>query len=491
MRYYPVLLDLAGRACVVVGGGTIAEGKAAPLVAAGARLTVIAPALTPALAAQHRAGRFAHVARAYERGDLAGAHLAIAATDDPAVNHAVHAEATERGVLINVVDDPAYCGFILPSILRRGDLLVAVSSSGHAPALAVRIRERLERELGDEYARFLELAAELRPRLARAYPAFEERKHLWYRLVDSDVLTLLRAGEEARARERIAEITGISANDASRDGPNPDPVASVTASRLNRRGAVYLVGAGPGDPKLITARGLELLRQADVVVYDRLVSRELLDEAPARAERVYVGKVPRGPCTPQEAINALLIREARLGRSVVRLKGGDPYVFGRGAEEAIACREAGVTVEVVPGVSSVLGATAAAGIPVTARGHAGGFAVITAHRAGPDDGHDWAALARLDTLVVLMGVERLRHVTERLLAHGRDPATPAAIVENGTLPAQRVIDGTLADIAGRAEGADIRAPALVVLGQVAALRALLAAPGGRARSAPREVADVA
>jgi uroporphyrin-III C-methyltransferase/precorrin-2 dehydrogenase/sirohydrochlorin ferrochelatase len=507
MRYYPVLLDLADRSCVVVGGGAVAEGKVAPLVAAGARVTVIAPTLTPALAAQHRAGRFAHLGREYRQGDLAGAFLVIGATDDPDVNHAVHAEAVSAGALINVVDDVPYCGFILPSVLRRGDLTVAVSSAGHAPALAVRVRERLERELGDEYGRFLELAAELRAPLARAVPDFQQRKAIWYRLVDSDVLALLRAGEIRRARGRMASITGLSAFAGNANSPeigrgadslvshrSPERSADFAASApfvppaADGVGTVFLVGAGPGDPKLITARGLELLRRADVVVHDRLVSPALLDEAPADAERVYVGKAPASRCVSQEGINALLVHEARLGKAVVRLKGGDPFVFGRGSEEALACAAGGVPVEVVPGVSSVLGATAAAGIPVTARGLAGGFTVITAHRAGPDDGHDWAALARMETLVVLMGVERLPHVVERLVANGRGPDTPVAIVEDGTLASQRVIEGTLATIVPRARAAGTRPPAVIVVGEVVRLRGALAA---QLRQSAEAVAHVA
>jgi uroporphyrin-III C-methyltransferase/precorrin-2 dehydrogenase/sirohydrochlorin ferrochelatase len=476
MRYYPVLLDLAGRPCIVVGGGVIAESKVGPLVAAGARVTVVAPVLGSVLAAQHRAGRFAHVGRAYQSGDLAGAFLVIAATDDAEVNHAVHAEAVAVGALINVVDDVPYCGFILPSVLRRGDLTVAVSSSGRAPALAVRVRERLERELGHEYGQFLELAAELREPLARAVPLFEERKRLWYQLVDSDVLALLRAGEDGRARARIAEITGLpqlGAPDAGTEDTDDTGRAGGSPSwRPPRPGKVWLVGAGPGDPKLITARGLELLRQADVVVYDRLVSPALLGEAPVHADRIYVGKVAGRPCVPQEGINDLLVHEATRGRTVVRLKGGDPFVFGRGAEEMLACVQAGVQVEVVPGVSSVLGATAASGIPVTARGVAGSFAVVTAHRAGDHD-QDWHALARVDTLVVLMGVERLATVSSRLLAAGRAADTPVAIVENGTLPGERVLEGTLATITARAAAADIRPPALIIVGDTVALRSVL------------------
>jgi len=506
--YYPVLLDLRGRRAVVVGGGAVAEAKVGPLVDAGAAVTVVAPALTPGLALQAREGGLAHVARGYASGDLDGAWIVIAATDDPDVNHVVHAEAESRGVLVNVVDDPPYCGFILPSILRRGELVVAVSTSGNAPALAVRIRERIERELGDEYARFLTLAGALRKPLAEKYPDFQVRRRLWYRLVDSDVLALLRAGDEPRARQRIAEIMGVAASEEITDragsetahhrgteaqrksdsnnnnnelgasvplwcavaGPRPAPDSRVTAV-----GRVYLVGAGPGDPKLITARGLEVLRRADVVVYDRLVSPALLEEAPADAELVYAGKAPGGHCMPQEGINALLVHEARLGKAVVRLKGGDPFVFGRGAEEALACAEAGVPWEVVPGVSSVVGVTARAGIPLTTRGYGGSFAVATAHRA--EDGTDpldWDALAGMDTLVVLMGVERLGEVVERLRVHGRAPETPIALVENGTLPDERVVTGTLADIVERAARARVQPPAVIVVGEVVRLRAVLA-----------------
>jgi uroporphyrin-III C-methyltransferase/precorrin-2 dehydrogenase/sirohydrochlorin ferrochelatase len=490
--YYPVLLDLRGRRAVVVGGGAVAEAKVGPLVDAGATVTVVAPALTPGLALRAREGGLAHLPRLYAAGDLEGAYLAIAATDDPEVNHAVHAEAESRGVLINVVDDPPYCGFILPSILRRGDLVVAVSTSGNAPALAVRIRERIERELGDEYARFLTLAGALRKPLAEQYPDFQVRKRLWYRLVDSDVLALLRAGDERRALERIAEITGVSVEGVCHGGTENTENSNNGSSSVSPwcdTGTVYLVGAGPGDPKLITTRGLDVLRRADVVVYDRLVSHALLDEAPADAELVYAGKAPGGHCMQQEGINALLVREAQLGKSVVRLKGGDPFVFGRGLEEALACAEAGVPWEVVPGVSSVIGVTARAAIPVTTRGYGGSFAVATAHRA--EDGTDpldWAALARMDTLVVLMGVERLGEVVARLGEHGRGPDTPVALVENGTLPNERVVVGTLADIVERAGRARIRPPAVIVVGEVVRLRAVLAATAAAAGRGGRHVA---
>ena len=497
-HYYPVLLDLRGRRVVVIGGGTVAEGKVAPLIEAGADVTVIAPVLTPGLSFTVRERKLTHLARQYAPGDLIDAHLAIAATDDPEVNHAAHAEAEGRRIPINVVDDPPYCGFILPSIMRQGDLVVAVSTSGNAPALAVRIRERLERELGEEYGQFLELAGSIRVPLAARFPDFQIRKRLWYRLVDSDVLALLRAGDAARARERIDEIMGVEVPAGSGDRSTQSEGHGVgTATAVSRAarlaaGTVYLVGAGPGDPKLITARGLEVLRRADVVVYDRLVSHALLDEAPAEAELVYAGKAPGGHCMAQEGINALLVRAARLGKTVVRLKGGDPFVFGRGAEEALACADAGVPWEVVPGVSSIVGVPARASIPVTTRGYGGSFAVATAHRAADgSDPVDWEALARMDTLVVLMGVERLAEVVERLRASGRSAETPIAVIENGTLPSERVVAGTLADIVEEARRERVGSPAVIVVGEVVRLRDKLAATTATALRAWEKARDVA
>ncbi|MFN8485183.1 MAG: uroporphyrinogen-III C-methyltransferase [Anaerolineae bacterium] len=245
---------------------------------------------------------------------------------------------------------------------------------------------------------------------------------------------------------------------------------------LGKPGKVYLVGAGPGDPELMTVKGLRCVRRADVVVYDRLVSEELLDEARPGAELIYAGKAPRQQALTQDEINVLLVARARAGKTVVRLKGGDPFVFGRGGEEAAACAEAGVACEIVPGVSSAVGVPGTAGIPVTHRNVAGAFAVATAHRADASDGAgdvDWGALARIDTLVILMGVERLSHVVALLTGHGRAPETPTAIIESGTLPRQRVTVGTLATIVQQASEAGVQSPATIVVGDVVALRGQL------------------
>ena len=243
---------------------------------------------------------------------------------------------------------------------------------------------------------------------------------------------------------------------------------------MEEPGVVYLVGAGPGDPGLITVRGLECLRRAEVVIYDRLANEALLEEAPAWAERIFAGKAAGRHTMRQEKINALMIDRARAGQVVVRLKGGDPFVFGRGGEEAAACQAAGVSWQVVPGVTSAVSVPACAGVPVTHRGLSNSFVVVTAHRAGDrDDEVNWLTMAKIDTLVVLMGVKRLAHVVAMLIQHGRDPQTPVAIIERGTQPGERVTTGTLADIAERAAAAAVRPPATIVIGEVVRMRKVL------------------
>jgi len=505
--HYPVFLDLRERFCLVVGSGSLAEEKVRGLTEAGA------------IVAQHDRG--------FLPEDLDGMVLAIVCGQPPEVVEEIWTEARRRGVLVNTVDDVPHCDFIAPSILRRGDLAIAISTGGRAPALAVRLRQRLEREIGDEHARFLEMAGSVRTALAAQRPDFAERRESWYRLVDSDVLERLRVGDEVGAVGRFREILGVeptnptipSPSAARALSPDPSPVRPPHTLPERERGAttqsqkqqgdseavvsgrgrplplgeggggtrgggtgrgrpgvpgrVVLVGAGPGDPDLLTVRGLRCLRAADAVLYDRLVSREILAEASPTAEMISVGK-EAGKETGhsqwgQEDINALLISLAREGRTVVRLKGGDPFVFGRGAEEALACREAGVPCEVVPGVSSAVSVPALAGISVTHRGVAGSFAVVTGHCMGGDR-LDWSALARIDTVVVLMGLARLPELSVLLQSHGRSADTPVAVIANGSRPDERVVVGTLADIAGQVAEAGLRAPATIVIGEVVRLR---------------------
>lgn len=463
-HYYPVMLALHERLAVIIGGGSVAEQKLAELRNAGARIRVVSPRATPLIESLSRTGAIEWIPRAYESGDLAGARIAIAATDDADVNARVWAEAEERGVLLNAVDDVRHCHFIAPSVHRRGDIVVAVSTGGACPALAVRLRERVGRMIGPEHATLARIAGALRGEIARRVPVLEARRALWYRIVDANALDLLRQGQVEAASNVIETII------QEHETPATSPSAAVLV------GSVALVGAGPGDPTLITVRGLELLERADVVVHDHLVSPDLVARASPRARVFSVGKHGHGPATAQSAINALLVREAQRGRSVVRLKGGDPFVFGRGAEEAEHLRNAGIPFEVIPGVTSATAAPLAAGIPVTHRALASGFVVVTGHESAVESQLDWSAVGRIPTIVVLMGLRALPAIVEKLRDAGLHPDTPAALVSRATLPDQRVVAGKLEEIETLAAAAALEQPATLIVGRVATLALSCAAP---------------
>ncbi|HEY4937718.1 MAG TPA: siroheme synthase CysG [Actinomycetota bacterium] len=448
---YPVSLDLEGRRCVVVGGGTVAEHKVQGLLDAGAAVTVVAGSFTSALRELATRGEVELLHRPYARGDLAGAFLTIAATDDGAVNAEVFAEASEGNVLCNAVDDVAHCHFAAPSIVRRGDLTISVSTGGKAPALAKRLRQTLSAQFGDEWGVLVDVLAESRAAaLARNggtrdvdFATWAER---WALALDGDLAGMVRDGRAAE----VAEIVQSA-------------LAGESPSRSD--GSVAIVGAGPGDPGLISVRGRQLLDAADVVVYDRLVHPSLWEGKDA----VDAGKEPGAHRVDQAQINELLVRLAREGRRVVRLKGGDPFVFGRGAEEVDALAAAGIRYEVVPGVTSAVAALGAAGIPVTDRRVSSSFAVVTGHCATGEVDWDRLAMA-VDTLVVLMGLRRLPEIVERLLAAGRPGDTPAAVVGNGSLPDQRVVTSTLAELPAAVALAGVSPPAVIVVGDVVRLR---------------------
>jgi uroporphyrin-III C-methyltransferase/precorrin-2 dehydrogenase/sirohydrochlorin ferrochelatase len=461
MTFYPVFLQLRGRHCVVVGGGAVAEQKVVGLLDAGARVTTVSPVLTWKLEDLASTGAIEVRRRPYQRGDLEGAFLAIAATDDRGANAAVWDEAEERGILLNAVDDLPHCSFIAPAVHREGDIAIAISTGGKSPALAVRLRERISKLIGRGEAEFLNLLGELRPHVAARVPDFKVRTRLWYQIVDSDAVEYVRRGDVAGARRRIDEMVE----------------QATSPSTEVRPGMVYLVGAGPGDPGLVTVKGLEALRRADVLVYDRLVHPDLVDRAAPWAERIFVGKRAEGRSIEQDKTNDLLVALARGGQVVVRLKGGDPFVFGRGAEECEALRNAGIAFEVIPGVSSALAAPAAAGIPVTHRRYASAFAVAAGHECEGESDLDWDALARIPTLVFLMGLRGLTNITSRLLAHGAAPDTPAAVIASATLPEERTVVGTLTTIAELTRVAGIVAPATLVVGEVVRVRDLLTTPG--------------
>jgi uroporphyrinogen III methyltransferase/synthase len=491
VKTYPLcLVHLEEQPMIVIGGGKVAARKAAALLQAGAKLKVVSPEFAEEFdLLAERYPQMILLRRPYQDGDLQGVFLAIAATDDAQVNQAIWQEALRRGCLVNVVDDPQHSNFIAPAVVERGEVKIAVSTGGSSPALARRLKERLAQAIGPEYGELAELMAELRPELMERFAAGEPRLEAALRLVDADLLELLRQQGYAAARRRAREMIASKRSDGEATSPTsgataPDrPIAqspnrpssiSEAASEATTKGVVYLVGAGPGDAGLITVRGVACLREAQVVVHDRLVSRALRRYAPA-AEWIDVGKSPDHHPVPQEQINALLVERASVGQVVVRLKGGDPFVFGRGGEEAQALAAADIPFEVVPGVTSAIAVPAYAGIPVTQRGLTTSLAVITGHRSRDiEDGVatlDCAALGA-GTRVFLMGVKELPRLVARLLESGCPPDTPAAVIEQGTTPRQKVRSGTLGDIVERA--ADIRPPAITVVGQVVALRQQLA-----------------
>jgi uroporphyrin-III C-methyltransferase / precorrin-2 dehydrogenase / sirohydrochlorin ferrochelatase len=449
-RLFPLFADLRDRTALVVGGGLVARRKVEALLGTGARIVVGAPALEPALAAWRAQGRIEHRDGPFEPAWLDGAWLAIAATDDPDVNRAVAEAGEARHVWVNVVDDLALARVHLPARVERGPVQVAISSGGGAPMLARLLRERIETELDESIGALAAFLARHRDRIRARWPDTAARRRAIDTLLRGPLQALLRGRRHIEAGRLLDGVLAGAAT--ARDG-----------------GRVALVGAGPGDAGLLTLRALRLLNEADVILHDRLVSDDVLQLARRDAERIEVGKQANGASTPQAEINALLVAHARAGRRVVRLKGGDPFVFGRGGEELEALRAAGIDYEVVPGITAATACAAYAGIPLTHRAHAQSLHLVTAHARDSLDTLDWPALAQeRQTLAVYMGVAMLDTLRDRLLAHGRAPATPFALVENGSRSGQRVVTGTLADLPETARLHAVRSPALLVVGEVAA-----------------------
>lgn len=451
MDYLPIFLDIRGQPCLVVGGGDVAARKTALLLRADARVTVQAPALCAALQSDVAADRVAHRAAAFCDADMAGYSLAIAATDDESVNRAVAAAARARSIPVNVVDVPALCSFIMPSIVERGPVIVAVSSGGRSPVLARLLRARLEILIPAGYGRLAALAGEFRAQVkARFAPA--ERRRFWERTLQGPIAELVFSGRDEAARHAMRE--------------------ALDDTRLAFSGGeVSLIGAGPGDPDLLTFRALRLMQQADVVVYDRLVSRPVLDLVRRDAERIYAGKERAKHALPQEDINHLLVRLAKEGKRVVRLKGGDPFIFGRGGEEIDTLAAEGIPFQVVPGITAASGCAVYAGIPLTHRDYSQSVVFVTGHLQDGSMNLNWPALAQpRQTVVFYMGLLGVAILCRELVANGLPATTPAALVQQGTMPEQRVLVGTLETLPEILRTSDVRAPTLIIIGEVVRLR---------------------
>jgi uroporphyrin-III C-methyltransferase/precorrin-2 dehydrogenase/sirohydrochlorin ferrochelatase len=460
MDYFPIFLRLKGERAVVVGGGEVAARKIDLLLRAGAQVVVIAPELIDELEALVRDQRIEYISREFQPEYLNGARIAIAATDKQSVNAWVAHQAESRQIPINVVDDRELSRFIVPAIVDRSPMVVAVGSSGDAPVLTRRVREKLEAFLPERLGALAHFAGALRAKVKAKIEQPSRRRRFWENFFDGSLAADVLAGRiDANADESHARVE--------------DAIAKSAAS-ASAIGEVALVGAGPGDPGLMTLRGLRALQNADVVLYDRLVSDEILDLARRDAHRIYVGKAAGKAHVPQEGINDLLVKLAQEGKRVCRLKGGDPFIFGRGGEELEALAAAGIRFEVVPGITAAAGCAAYSGIPLTHRDHAQALTLVTGHCKGETDKVDWALLSRPgQTVVFYMGLGHLENIVANLRTHGVPATRSAAVIEDGTRASQRVVVAGLHELAEKVKAEQIQSPALLIVGEVTRLHETL------------------
>lgn len=450
MQYLPLFVKLTDKPVLIVGGGSVALRKAGTLLSAGARLTVVAPDFVADFVQWQNEGK-AELMQGYFSPELLdGKLLVIAATDNDEVNAAVYAAATARNMLVNTVDDQPKCGFIFPSIIDRSPILIAISSFGTAPVLARRLREKLEALLPHHLGPLAELVGRFRNRVKAKITGFAARRQFWEQVFDSDVVRDVQANQLQSAAQRLEQLL---------DKPQ------------RQSGEVYVVGAGPGDPELLTLKALQLMQQADVVVYDYLVSPQIMELVRRDAEKICVGKKAGAHSVPQQDTNQLLVDLALAGKKVCRLKGGDPFIFGRGAEEIEALLPHHIAFQVVPGVTAAAGCAAYAGIPLTHRDYAQSVQFITGHCRSDGSEPDWASMRSANqTLVIYMGLMKSAHIQQQLIAAGRSADTPVAIVENGSRADQRVVTGSLQQLATLIEQHQLQSPALLIIGDVVKLQ---------------------
>jgi len=455
MQYLPVCLRLQDTPVVLIGGGTVATRKARLLLRAGANVTVVSPEISTALEqllADH--GGVWQQSR-YQETDLHGKKLAVAATPEGATNEQIYQHAMALALPVNVVDAPELCSFIFPSIIDRDPLLIAITSSGKSPVLARILRRKIEAMVPAAYGRLAEFAGRFRQLVKKHIPQDTPRRLFWERAMDGTLAEQVLAGREQQAEAQLRE--GLQDTGALQCGE------------------VYLIGAGPGDPDLMTFKAARLLQSADVVLYDRLVSPVIVDMARRDAQRIYVGKKRADHAVAQTDINQLLLELAQQGKRVVRLKGGDPFIFGRGGEEIELLAKHRIPFQVVPGITAANGAACYAGIPLTHRDYAQSVRFVAGFLKGDKVEHDWSVFqSTTETLVFYMGLLGLPVICEQLQAHGRSPDTPVALVERGTLLEQRVLVGTLATMVEVVERQRPTAPTLIIVGDVVRLHEELA-----------------
>jgi uroporphyrin-III C-methyltransferase/precorrin-2 dehydrogenase/sirohydrochlorin ferrochelatase len=452
MQALPIFINITDRLCVVVGGGDVAVRKVGALLKANATVTLISPEICHELQVLVDAQKIHYSATRYRAADqLQGACLVIAATDDHDVNTAVSNDAKALNIPVNVVDSPSLCTFTMASIVERSPIVIAISSEGNAPVLARYIRTKIETMLPEGYGRIAHIAGEFRDKVKAKFPTTQQRRIFWEGILQGPIVERILSGQEAAARTALED--------------------ALSATPSQQQGEVYLVGGGPGDPDLLTFRALRLMQQCDVCVYDKLVSPEVMELVRRDAELIYVGKARDQHTLPQEEINELLAKLALEGKRVLRLKGGDPFIFGRGGEEIETLMARGVPFQVVPGITAANGVSSYAGIPLTHRDYAQACLFITGHLKNGTLDLDWVAMSRpRQTVVVYMGLVGLAEICQQLIKHGVAPSMPVAVVEQGTTQRQRVVTATLQDLADKVASAQLKAPCLTIIGEVVRLR---------------------
>ena len=497
MNTFPLFFKLEGRKVLIVGGGDVALRKADLLSRAGASITVVAPDICTELQAllsndENAAIKHHLIFENYNKSYMAGARIIIAGTDDEALNHQVHADATALNIPVNVVDTPPLCDFIFPAIVDRNPIVIGISSNGKAPVLARLLRARLETLIPQGYGKLAKLAGEFRGEVKAKIPTLTGRRQFWEHAFEGQVSELMFAGNETQAAEQLQrDLDNTVAQIANKDAPTSQysdtqetntasTMAPVVADESNTDhtanklvtpvGEVYIVGAGPGDPELLTFKALRLMQQADIVFYDALVSPQVLDLCRRDADKVFVGKKRSNHAVAQLGINELLVNEAKKGRRVVRLKGGDPFIFGRGGEEIESLRAHNIPYQVVPGITAANAAASYAGIPLTHRDHSQSVRFVTGFLKAGAPNNNFASFLNTDeTVVFYMGLHSLARLTEGLIEAGRSSDTPIAIVSNASMPNQQVLTGTLATITELQEQNQLPTPALLIMGDVVAL----------------------
>ena len=451
MDIFPISLKLQQQPCLIVGGGHIAYRKALLLAKAGAKIDVLAPEIDDSLLQLVQQSHGQYVQDVFSSSTaLRHYRLVIAATDNNLVNQQVFAACEAENVLVNSVDDPPHCRFMVPAIIDRSPLVISVASNGTSPVLSRQIRTQLESSIPHGMGKLAEFSGQWRAAVKQKIVNPEERRIFWEELYASPL------------KEQVFNDNLDAANQS---------IQHALVEWQTPKGEVYLVGAGPGDPELLTLKALRLMQQADVVIYDRLVSAPILELCRRDAEKVYVGKARSNHAVPQEGINALLVKYAQAGKRVCRLKGGDPFIFGRGGEEIQELYEAGVSFQVVPGITAASGCAAYAGIPLTHRDYAQSVRFLTGHLKEGSPELPWSELVyENQTLVLYMGLVGLESICEKLIAHGQRADMPVALISKGTTPEQKVVVGTLANIASKVEQHQIQAPTLTIIGEVVNLR---------------------